>query len=155
VTEFQNVPLPLYGESSLDVEGLDVRILTVRQPWATALLRAKDVENRTWTTSYRGWVLVHSSRTLDSSAPAGNGLGDAQTVAELPRGQVLGAIRIVDVVRDSGSDWAEPGLWHWCHDPRTAVELATPIPWVGSRGLTRAPVALLRQLSYEVIRLIR
>lgn len=36
--------------------------LSVKQPWASLIVcGAKDVENRTWTTSYRGRLLIHSS----------------------------------------------------------------------------------------------
>src|SRR5664280_3664302 len=37
-----------------------VRILSVQQPWAWAIVEGhKRVENRTWTTPYRGPVLIH------------------------------------------------------------------------------------------------
>ena len=42
------------------------RILTVRQPWATAIIRyGKDVENRTWMTDYRGRVWIHAGLKSD------------------------------------------------------------------------------------------
>lgn len=40
-------------------------ILTVRQPWAWAIIHAgKDVENRTWPTNYRGKLLIHAGKKL-------------------------------------------------------------------------------------------
>ena len=35
-------------------------VLTVRPPWSWALLHGKDVENRTWSTDYRGSLLLHA-----------------------------------------------------------------------------------------------
>lgn len=36
--------------------------LSVKQPWASLIVcGAKDVENRTWTTPYRGRLLIHAS----------------------------------------------------------------------------------------------
>jgi hypothetical protein len=41
-------------------------ILTVRQPWASAIIYAgKDVENRSWTTSHRGRLYIHAWMRLD------------------------------------------------------------------------------------------
>ena len=38
-----------------------MRVLSVRQPWASLLVRGvKDIENRTWSTTYRGPVLIHA-----------------------------------------------------------------------------------------------
>ena len=40
--------------------------LSLRQPWASALfLLGKDVENRTWFTTYRGPLLIHASKTIE------------------------------------------------------------------------------------------
>ena len=43
-----------------------MKALSVRQPWAWAIIYAgKDVENRTWPTRYRGFVIVHASQRVD------------------------------------------------------------------------------------------
>jgi hypothetical protein len=48
---------------------LAVNALIIRQPWAWAVVYAgKDVENRTWQTSYRGPLLIHAAKDDD---PAG------------------------------------------------------------------------------------
>jgi len=42
-----------------------VKCLSVRQPWAWALLHAgKDVENRNWPTSYRGVLAIHAGKAF-------------------------------------------------------------------------------------------
>jgi ASCH domain-containing protein len=44
-----------------------MKIISIRQPWASLIVSgAKDVENRTWPTRYRGPVLVHASQRADS-----------------------------------------------------------------------------------------
>lgn len=41
---------------------MDVKCLSVRVPWSYLLcFGIKDVENRTWTTKYRGEIYIHSS----------------------------------------------------------------------------------------------
>jgi hypothetical protein len=43
-----------------------MKALSVRQPWAWAILHAgKFVENRTWATAYRGPLLLHASNRYD------------------------------------------------------------------------------------------
>ncbi|HET9766458.1 MAG TPA: ASCH domain-containing protein [Thermoanaerobaculia bacterium] len=43
--------------------------LSIRQPWADLILwGVKDVENRSWSTSLRGSLLIHSSTTVDWEA---------------------------------------------------------------------------------------
>jgi hypothetical protein len=37
--------------------------LSVRQPWAWAILNGKDIENRDWSTTRRGRFLLHASKT--------------------------------------------------------------------------------------------
>jgi hypothetical protein len=46
-----------------------MKALSVRQPWAWLLVHGpKDIENRNWYTNYRGWVMIHASKTFDRSA---------------------------------------------------------------------------------------
>lgn len=42
-----------------------MRALSIRQPWAWAILIGKDVENRNWPTRYTGLFLIHASKTFD------------------------------------------------------------------------------------------
>jgi len=43
-----------------------MKILSIRQPWAALIVSgAKDVENRTWPTRYRGPLLVHAAKRSD------------------------------------------------------------------------------------------
>ena len=43
-----------------------MRKLTIRQPWASLIICGeKDVENRTWTTRYRGELAIHAGHRFD------------------------------------------------------------------------------------------
>jgi hypothetical protein len=64
-----------------------MRALSIRQPWASLIVNgSKPIENRTWKTRVRGWVLVHASR-------------------DLQRGGIIGAMRIDDCVTADASPW--------------------------------------------------
>ena len=70
-----------------------MKVLTVRQPWASAIMSgAKTVENRTWMPQ-RIWepgdrIAIHAGAAIDREAPAF--LLDAEHLRD--RGVVLGAI---------------------------------------------------------------
>lgn len=101
---------------------LKLRALTVQQPFAWAILHGgKDVENRSWNTNYRGWVLIHAGKTLDEQAAIAElendgGPDPRDTIsmdAWMARGAVIGAVHLSDVVPNSPSRWALPGHRHF------------------------------------------
>jgi hypothetical protein len=82
-----------------------LRALTVKQPWAWAILFAgKDVENRSWSTKYRGPLLIHagSSRDRDAVLPRRRGVAEPN---EHVLGAILGIVDLLDVVEQSRSRW--------------------------------------------------
>ncbi|MGH3978483.1 MAG: ASCH domain-containing protein, partial [Pseudonocardiaceae bacterium] len=96
--------------------------LSVRQPWAWAILHAgKSPENRTWPTRHRGLLAVHAPRTIDRAAVEDLRRRGYPVPTQLPTGAVLGTVTVTGCVRDADSVWAEPGRWHWL--------LADPRPW--------------------------
>jgi hypothetical protein len=118
--------------------------LTVRQPYAAAILwGGKTVENRSWMTSFRGRLYIHAAT---NSAVGWRHMPMADVLAQIPRelchqrGLILGSVQLTDCIRDSGSPWAQPGMWHWvlC-DP---VPLADPVPARGQRRLWTPPGSL-------------
>jgi len=49
----------------MNVKPSEMPCLSVRQPWASFIVEGiKDVENRTWYTSYKGPVFIHASKTF-------------------------------------------------------------------------------------------
>jgi hypothetical protein len=42
-----------------------MKAISIRQPWASLIVAGhKDVENRSWRTSFRGQIYVHASQTM-------------------------------------------------------------------------------------------
>lgn len=82
------------------VEAGGVRALSIKQPYPHHIFYdGKDVENREWPTRGRGWVIVHagiSKSELDMDDPK---------EAAMPRGGVVGMMRIVDCVEQMDSRW--------------------------------------------------
>lgn len=94
-----------------------MRILTVRQPWAWAIIHGqKDVENRTRNIagSYRGPVLIHAAKALDEAADLSitrdkrfRALSNVLTATNkwkrepaapyFERGTIIGVVDLVDV----------------------------------------------------------
>lgn len=114
--------------------------LTVRQPWAYAIAAGvKDVENRTWSTSHRGWLAIHASSTLADAAEhahcarllAAAGLS-APATAQLATSAVVAVVFVEDVLPPNeplASPWAQPRCFHW--RLRDARPLTTPVPCAG------------------------
>lgn len=88
--------------------------LSIRQPWAWAILNAgKTIENRVWRTTRRGPIALHASKgmtfaeyrdCLDTLAIIRPDL-DLPGIDELPRGGIVGTAEIVDCVWRSDSPW--------------------------------------------------
>lgn len=117
-----------------------MRALTIRQPWASLIIcGAKDVENRTWTTRYRGPLAVHAGHRFDQDLQVWQ-RRIAATVDCFPRGAVIGVVDLIDVVRDSRSRWAEPTSYHWVLANPRAIE---PVPVRGRLGLWMPEVEIL------------
>lgn len=116
-----------------------MKALTVKAPWAWAIIHAgKDVENRTWSTKFRGTIAVHASAgCLTKYWAWARGLMAAIGVEvpaldRLALGKVIGYVDVVDCVRDNSSPWAMPDHWHWVLTNPRACE---PFPARGSLGL--------------------
>lgn len=114
--------------------------LSVRQPWAQAIFIAgKDVENRAWSTEYRGRLWIQAGKVFDHTAPE----HIAKAAADAPRGYLLGHVDLVDCVRNHRSAWADRGQYHWLL--RNAVLLDEPIPFRGLQGLF--PIGVLPRVN--------
>jgi len=129
--------------------------LSIRQPWAWLITQGQAVqppkvaEFRTWATEYRGWLLIHASKTRDADGWAAARAVAEQHQVELPApaevatGGIVGAARLADCVAHSDCPWyyaAKAG------GDRRALLLAdaTPVafvPWRGEQGLFDIPLA--------------
>ena len=96
--------------------------LSISQPWSWLIANGlKDIENRDWSTSYRGWFLIHAGKKLDPACFDGNDLYSPalyemgvglDIMALVPStkqgyetGGIVGYAKLVDVVMRSGSPW--------------------------------------------------
>ena len=109
-------------------------VLTVRQPWASLIVSGiKTVENRTWSTTHRGRLLIHAGSNKARTSAAATAFGEHP--GYYPLGVVIGSVDVVDVVRDSGLPYAVKDHWHWILANPVAFD--DPIPASGSLGLWR------------------
>ena len=115
----------------------DLRVLTVRQPWASLIaLGVKRLEVRSWATRYRGLVAVHAGqhrckisgppvgdylvRNYDGTGtrllPRGGRWPDDAVQPPLPFGAVVAVARLIDCVpivddEDEYAAWAAPNAF--------------------------------------------
>lgn len=122
-----------------------MKALSLARPWPELILAAgKTIENRTWTTVYRGPLLLHASKTWQ-----GDRIG-ATTDVELDETQhpagVVGVVDLVDICTAAANTadtvcqcgpWAMPHHNHWrLANPR---RLTDPVPCSGQLGLWTPP----------------
>jgi hypothetical protein len=93
-------------------------VLSVRQPWAWLIVNGfKDIENRVWSTSFFGPLLIHAGKTMTradyEACQIFVGSIDSEklkglwfpTFSELKRGGIVGACDMKRVVTSSTSPW--------------------------------------------------
>ncbi|WP_434315874.1 hypothetical protein [Leifsonia sp. P73] len=134
-----------------------MRILTVRQPWAWAIVEGhKGVENRTRNLAgdYRGPVAIHAAQSIDTEAcfdPRIKDLRNGRPFGGIvATGVILGVVNLWAVHKHDGSErflccpnaprytrWAQPDVWHLCL--ATPRKLPVPYPFKGALGLRELP----------------
>jgi hypothetical protein len=133
-----------------------MKALTIRQPWVHAILReGKDIENRSWQRSFRGWLALHASAQprRDAVFPRGIRVPDLDT---LNYSGICGVARVVDIVTKSRSKW----FWH-PDDGSTnfgwvladVIALKTPIRCQGALGLWEVSPKAFRELQCQLPKL--
>jgi hypothetical protein len=120
-----------------------MRCLSVRQPWAWAIIHAgKTIENRTWSTSFRGRVAIHAGKACteeeyeDAAYHIKKLTGKRPPpLAKLARGEIIGGVEIVDCTpADNGEGWGakDPDGFHWhMKEPRPAAKPMKVRGWPG------------------------
>lgn len=127
--------------------------LTIHQPWASAMFAGRPVESRQ---RHRGgiplpqikpgqWLGIHAGLSWHAwAAAAYRTMPHLPPDEELPRGALLGAVRVLGWLSAAKAaqvpelaPWVfpDPALYYLRHDPAQAVRYGTPIPWSGAQGV--------------------
>lgn len=68
-----------------------MKALSIKQPWAHRIIKGlKQIEYRSWSTDYRGPLLICSSKTPDTEGE------------NLPLGMALGVVDLVNITKRNG-----------------------------------------------------
>ncbi len=128
-----------------------MKCLSIHQPWASLIVRGVlCCEVRSWRTAHRGLLAIHASQKLEESVvqlcrlPELVGLlrlAGYGSVFDLPRGQVLGAVELIDcqAVRadELEQNLGRAGRFSWrLAQPRS---LSEPVPVRAKRGIFDIP----------------
>jgi len=93
-----------------------MQALSIRQPCAWLIVNGyKDIENRTWSTDFRGRVFLHArKRVKQGDFPEERDYIRESSInipGELPLGAIVGEVMFLDCVDSSSSPWfCEPVL---------------------------------------------
>ena len=104
-----------------------MRALSIRQPWAWLIVNGyKDIENRDWSTAFRGQVLIHAGKTMprryyeDVQVDVMNRFAiKVPAYEELARGGIVGVATITDCVSSSTSPWYQGAIGFVMADARS------------------------------------
>ena len=130
-----------------------MKALSIQQPWVHAILReGKDIENRSWQRSFRGWLALHASAKPghNSGFPRGHRVPD---LATLDYSAICGVARVVDIVTTSRSKWfwrPDDGSINYGWVLAEVRALKTPIPCKGTLGLWEVPPKVMRELHRQL-----
>lgn len=128
-----------------------MKALSVRQPWAWLIVSGcKDIENRSWVTSFRGRIAIHASKKFSTwewvratmlirfcriEGPMELFSGGLPKKDELDFGAIVGTVEVVDCVTSSDSPWFAGPYGFALRKPFECK----PIPAKGMLGLWEWP----------------
>lgn len=87
-----------------------MKAISIRQPWASLIINGyKHIENRNWSTNYRGPVLIHASKATDKEAARDVEIGIHPVTGDrfsfggmdFPSGGIIGRAAIIDCIDQS------------------------------------------------------
>jgi hypothetical protein len=87
-----------------------MRALSIRQPWAWLIVHGhKPIENRDWSTDWRGELLIHAGKVFDEAALDGIRDFFPDVARQLPQqydlGGIVGVATLTACVQASTSAW--------------------------------------------------
>ncbi len=159
-----------------------MKAITLYQPWASAIaLGLKRFETRSWSTRYRGPILIHAGQrwTMGERVARRDAIEAVRRIAPeyvtqfAAHSAILGRIvAVADLVECRSTDepgctvdrWTEalpeieaffgdfsPGRWAW--QLENAICLANPIPCRGAQGLWSPSREVIDQLPHATLRM--
>lgn len=99
-----------------------MKALTIKQPYASLIISGvKKVENRTWNTKFRGWIIIHAAQStmpLDATDEQWLSLKRAGLQADYytynnHKSQIVGVAYIKSVDEQMKTEWDVEGQCHW------------------------------------------
>jgi len=116
--------------------------LSIRQPYAEAIIRGEKVEEyRSWSTNHRGPLVIHAAST--KPRPADLAQYPRVDPGELVYGALVGVVDVVDVLFDNHEE-----CYVWILEkPR---KLAEPLVCKGKLNLWQVPRDLAERMAGQV-----
>ena len=129
-----------------------MKAMTIKQPWVHAILHeGKDIENRSWQRTFRGWMAIHASGQPKRDA-AFPGRLHVPDLASLDYSAICGIARVVDIVTKSRSKWfwqPDDGSINFGWVLADVSPLKKPIPCKGALGLWELPANVFGQIQRQ------
>lgn len=131
-----------------------MKCISIQQPWASLIVQGlKEIENRDWTTRYRGPLLIHAGQRFDPYALdfICERLNEEERRKvpmyrrDYQMGGIVGIVRIKDVVTCSESRWFQ-GPYGWYFDRAMPLEF---YPLKGQLGLFDIHPEVLKTIRRE------
>ena len=130
-----------------------MKALSTKQPWAWAIFHGKPVENRSWTTKFRGDLLIHASLTLD--VPGYRWMFNRQWLLnerlydilqdrknKFTQGAIIGKVTMTDCVVSHPSPWFF-GPYGFVFENH--IEFKEPIPFNGALKFFEVPDEIVKE----------
>lgn len=122
-----------------EYSGLPDKALSIRQPWAWAIIHAsKRMENRTWQTAFRGPICIHASKGmtkdeyLDASGFIQRQGFDCPDAPRLERGGIIGTATLVNCYDKRLDLWEDDP---WFFGPwGLFLKDVKPVPFIPVKG---------------------
>ena len=133
-----------------------MKAISLWQPWATLMaVGLKKNETRHWPTRYRGPLLIHATKRMESPTILMRELlkpHGYQSLSDFPRGAVVCKLDLIDCVSTDNYIAEHPeyqlgdyssGRFVWITD--NLVTLEKPVPFSGAQGFFNVPNETLGQ----------
>ncbi len=128
-----------------------MKCISTRQPWAYLITKGiKPVENRTWSSDYRGPLLIHASLTFDWRGY--RWIRRTFPLLELPAptgyvlGKLIGRVEMIGCVTCHHSPWFCGPFGHVYTNP---VEFPKPVALRGQLGIFDVPDEVLKYVGVD------